>query len=162
MLARPERPVKESPRRSPESRRFRRASARQSRQTLPVHSAPVGGRAPLEDEAVQEATLLSYAKSITTFTTWRPSTSPLQLPGITVDCHLLVFFDHASFWSTSTTRSCVATDRTWEPRCYPQSNTSSLVSVETENNPSHGHTELFKDGRNSPPATFGYLSHSRG
>ena len=40
----------------------------------------------------REATFLCYAKSISTFMTWRPSTAPFQLPG---DCH----------WTSSTTHS---------------------------------------------------------
>ena len=54
-----------------------------------------GGRSLLEDKAAQEATLLSYAKSIATFTTWGPSTTPQQVPGDTLDCHLLDNFDNA-------------------------------------------------------------------
>ena len=77
-VTRPVRPATRGSRESPESRRLRRASTRQSRHALPVQSASEGGRSLLEDKAVQEATLPSYAKSIATFKTSRDVLEPLR------------------------------------------------------------------------------------
>ena len=62
----------------------------------------------------------------------------------------------ATFWTTSTTRSLRATDRTWEPRYCRRSSTSSFASVETENKPCHGHTAL--QGWKKLAPTYAWLS----
>ena len=75
-----------------------------------------GGHSLLEDKAVQEATLLSCATSMATFTKWRPSTSPQQLPRGTLDYHFLDYFDHAFLQGHGSDRSqVVISDQHFEP-----------------------------------------------
>ena len=127
ILARPARPGKKDLRRSPESQRPRRASARQWRHTPPVHHALGESRSPPKDKAVKKATLLSYAKSIT----WG-------------NCHV----DHAFLPGQG---SCA------KVTLWQGSNISNFIPVEPEKRPNQDHTDLFKGGRNSPQAMLDYL-----
>ena len=110
------------------------------RHSLAAQSASEGGRSPLEDKAVQQATLLGFAKSIATFTATRRRARlhPSRLLRPRSPARTRVGPRSRAVVSTHTRRTRVGS--------------KSRKDLATT-------TQLFKDGRNSRPAALVFLSH---